>query len=328
MSASELSLADYKDYLKQVKDIEVSCYRQKRFIQNTNQKISKLYDQNCWINNNQPKEPKKPIGMGDGDNFDCFLLFVLFFIAFGGILGLVIRVIYIWVKNSFLRIDELFKKETLTWIKIGAIAFGVAYFLLCLLGERADVRESKRQYPIEMAEYQKTVQSRKATYNWNQEQIELLTRLNQKNQSELQRTQNLLQRYYNLNVVYPKYRGLVPICTIYEYLESGRCSSLTGPNGAYNLYESELRMNLIIGRLDIIIRKLDEIKRNQYLLYQAIMSSNAQIDRISSAMGNLQNTADSIERNTALSSYYNGITATNAAFMGWLSAYSYDHPNR
>lgn len=29
MSASELSLADYKDYLKQVKDLETLCYQQK-----------------------------------------------------------------------------------------------------------------------------------------------------------------------------------------------------------------------------------------------------------------------------------------------------------
>jgi hypothetical protein len=55
-----------------------------------------------------------------------------------------------------------------------------------------------------------------------------------------------------------------------EYLDSGRCSALEGPDGAYNLYESELRQNYIISKLDTIINQLDMIRENQYYLYTAM----------------------------------------------------------
>lgn len=59
-----------------------------------------------------------------------------------------------------------------------------------------------------------------------------------------------------------------------EYLASGRCYSLEGHEGAYNIYENELRQNTIINQLDGITSKLDSIKSNQYLLYNSITEAN------------------------------------------------------
>ena len=38
-------------------------------------------------------------------------------------------------------------------------------------------------------------------------------------------------------------------------------------NGAYNLYEQELRQNLIINKLDFVIDRLDTVIDNQHMLY-------------------------------------------------------------
>ena len=64
------------------------------------------------------------------------------------------------------------------------------------------------------------------------------------------------------------------VCSICEYLESGRCSELGGPDGAYNLFEQEIRMNLIITQLGSILSKLDRIQANQAMLYDAISTGN------------------------------------------------------
>ena len=50
-------------------------------------------------------------------------------------------------------------------------------------------------------------------------------------------TIELLNNYYDKNIIYPKYRDLVALCMIYEYLVSGRCLTLEGRNGAYNKYD-------------------------------------------------------------------------------------------
>jgi len=83
-----------------------------------------------------------------------------------------------------------------------------------------------------------------------------------------------LEKVYSYNIVYPKYRELVPITMFCEYLASGRCNTLEGHEGAYNIYENELRQNIIISKLDTIASKLNSIRSSQYLLYTAISDSN------------------------------------------------------
>lgn len=86
-----------------------------------------------------------------------------------------------------------------------------------------------------------------------------------------------LERLYGQNILYAKYCNFVAVATIYEYFESGRCSELEGPNGAYNLYESELRANIIIGSLERISSSLEQIKSGQYALYQQIHESSTMV---------------------------------------------------
>ena len=89
-----------------------------------------------------------------------------------------------------------------------------------------------------------------------------------------------LQELYDQNVVFPKYRNMVAITTINEYLSSGRCFELEGPNGAYNLYEMELRQNIVIGQLATVVDNLDQIKNNQFVLYREIVNTNHIVSEI------------------------------------------------
>lgn len=95
-----------------------------------------------------------------------------------------------------------------------------------------------------------------------------------------------LSNLYDENIIFPKYRNLIAVSTIFEYLSSGRCSELEGPNGAYNLYEMELRQNIIISQLSSITRNLEQIKNNQYILYQEINNSNKIISDMLMNIGN------------------------------------------
>ena len=84
-----------------------------------------------------------------------------------------------------------------------------------------------------------------------------------------------LYTLYSQNVIYAKYRNFVAVATLFEYIDSGRCFQLEGPNGAYNLYEGELRSDVIISSLNNIISNLEAIRNNQYTLYQSIENANA-----------------------------------------------------
>lgn len=100
--------------------------------------------------------------------------------------------------------------------------------------------------------------------------------------------QTSLTKLYSQNIVYAKYRNLVAIATIYEYFDSGRCTELEGPNGAYNMYEGELRSNIIICSLSQIISDLGQIKNGQYALYEQIRRSNENVTHLLNNIYNAQ----------------------------------------
>ena len=86
---------------------------------------------------------------------------------------------------------------------------------------------------------------------------------------------------YSYNIIYGKYRNFVALTSLYEYLDSGRCSSLDGPLGAYNLFESESRTNEIILQLSAIAASLESIKANQYMLYKELKMVNHNLSEMS-----------------------------------------------
>lgn len=77
-----------------------------------------------------------------------------------------------------------------------------------------------------------------------------------------------------------------------------------GPNGAYNLYESELRQNIIINKLAEIITQLERLNYTMGTVCAAIQESNYLLNNISSTLGR-------IEANTALTAYNSQCIAHN-----------------
>lgn len=136
-------------------------------------------------------------------------------------------------------------------------------------------------------------------------------------------TYKALNELYGYGVIYSKYRNFVAVSTFYEYLLSGRCTVLEGVDGAYNMYESEIRANQIISQLSQVVTSLDKIKQNQYAIYSAIQESNKQLAQLNRSMTsavsvldsidvttkNMSDTMEKISENTAISAYNSSVTA-------------------
>ncbi|MEE0110007.1 MAG: hypothetical protein UEP57_03830 [Oscillospiraceae bacterium] len=142
-------------------------------------------------------------------------------------------------------------------------------------------------------------------------------------------------KLYAYNVVFGKYRDLVALSTFYEYLLSGRCSSLEGTNGAYNLYETEIRANIIISKLDRIIDSLEAIQNNQYMLYAKITEMNRSLHDLEEsaflATENIKKMGDDLEQlaqdssviayNTKSVAYYAKRNAELTNALGFMVAF-------
>ena len=206
------------------------------------------------------------------------------------------------------------------------ILFVVGFILLCnsLInynkGKKAVIRinqESREQYEKDCKEYplllEKYHKELDAVNVINEKELEIYEKnlasynehyaeMMEKHHFALGSLEGALEKAYNENIIFSKYRNIVAITSINEYLVSGRCDKLEGADGAYNLYELEMRQNIIIDQLSTIIRNLEQIKSNQYSLYQQLQKSNNTINEI-------LNEVRQVNINTKLTAYFSYVTA-------------------
>lgn len=124
---------------------------------------------------------------------------------------------------------------------------------------------------------------------------------------------NIRAQLIALNVIYPKYLNLIALTTFSEYFETGRCTTLEGPDGAYNLFENEIRANRIIAQLDQVIDSLDTIKQNQYKAYCVLSQISNDTTSISDKMTSAVKSLSEISTNTAVIKETNAQIAYNTA---------------
>ncbi len=198
--------------------------------------------------------------------------------------------------------------------------FAFLVFLWVAVGAILDNDDRKEKYQQALAQYPIDVQNEEDAYQQALRLAGYYDQLIAQQEKKLADTRRLLQEAYDKGLLYGKYRNFVAVCSICEYLESGRCSELGGPDGAYNLFEQEIRMNLIITQLGLIISELDEIRENQAMLYDAISTGN----RLTSQL--IEQTNESIRlgeynaQQNAITAYNTQQTAREVSFSNWMRA--------
>lgn len=159
---------------------------------------------------------------------------------------------------------------------------------------------------------------------------------------EIEEAETLLKKLYecrnglySYDIVFKKYRNAVALSTFYEYLEAGRCTTLDGADGAYNLYENQVRADMIIGQLSQVIEKLDQIKDTQYMIYSELQTVNRSLDHLNETMdtalvsiqnmekdvANISTNTDVIAHNSAVTAYYSKLNAELTNSLGYMVAF-------
>lgn len=146
------------------------------------------------------------------------------------------------------------------------------------------------------------------TFAWSNQRKSDMAELN----TALDNTEQLLKELYSLDFIYDKYRNLPALTSIYEYFITGRCDSLKGPHGAYNLYEDEVRKDTVISQLSTVLDHLEQVKQNQFMLYQQVKAMQENINNIGSEISTIRGYAGHIMDLSAVNAYYSALTAHNA----------------
>lgn len=173
-------------------------------------------------------------------------------------------------------------------------AYRSAWASYNIQAEKLDKENKEKQ-----AQHDAAMLSWKHAYNENKNALD----------SPLKQTKEIMDQFYAKDVIYPKYRNLPALTSICEYFITGRCTELTGPHGAYNLYEDEVRKDMVISQLSMVIENLESIKNNQYMLYQQVKSIRENTDAMTQELRMIKGYTFNIMQTSAITAYYSQITA-------------------
>ena len=309
-----------KAYLKCLYELEASLYFQQ-------QVYNAVFQEQKRALSSYKVEQEIPHQKAESQSADGVLTasMVIFIIIFA-IIG------FIWIANSPSSGVLSFFIDGIKFIAILIGASFVGCLVGCLVGipikklvEKAKMQEEiqrvtlqNQQFDRRNAEIRARNADSKALARRKGAAIEV--RLNEIQQG-INETRKTLEQYYGLDIVFEKYRNFVAISSIYEYFVSGRCQELEGPYGAYNKFEEELRQNMIIARLDDVLRSLSRIERNQNMLYNAIMETNRELQQIRRGIDGISSNIQRIESNSEITAYNSRIAAENTEYMKNLQIY-------
>lgn len=297
------------EYVRRAKDLEISVYEAKqindKFPESYVAQMPKRPAEPRYLSGMIPPPPQEPDEQNTGGAAAACFIVALVFLFFG--------------INSLSALNFL----------IAGLATIVAVGIL-IDGKRRQEREEEEyqaklqeyennlgQYQLRLSEIESENQKRRDMYEkqlvaYSEEDADYESRGKAVMHELFDAKWNLeeaLISLYEEGIIYSKYRNLVAVSTIYEYLASGRCDQLEGPNGAYNLYEMELRQNIVIGQLSTITEHLEQIKENQYTLYYEIQNANRNSESMLSSIGD----------DVKFSAYQNAATAKNVETMRYIS---------
>lgn len=127
-----------------------------------------------------------------------------------------------------------------------------------------------------------------------------------------------LKKLYSMNIIHPDYQDFVACGMFLQYLSTGRTHSLEqcgGDPGAYNLYEQDVKFN-------VIKKQLDQIQKNQQVIYGALVQINQNVQDLCSSVERIENyarqTADYASQsthNTKISAWCDQVNAINIYAM-------------
>ena len=260
-----MEVNDLEKYLKMVFDLETDDYIYSQIQGSIETEISSLKAP-------QKQEFKAP----KIDNpKDLAFGFAVFGAIPGAILGFIAYGINQGSRNWLDSVLGFF-----VFLIVGALDFG----LICAAISYPFIRiKTKKEYRKKMDSYNKNVAIAESKYNeekqkYDQNRMLLKTELEDVKKQKKKNTE-LLEKMYRAGILGEKYRNLVMVASLYEYISYRRCYTLEGPDGAYNLLELERRMDKIIDNLDKILVNLNQIRDNQYVLYTSLKKSNAQLSQ-------------------------------------------------
>lgn len=294
-----MSTEELKEYLGIVVDMEKSIFLQRSLISKTNQEIEQLKIPKSIPDPVKPSEPMRPTPPSK-TGFGWIIFAALALPFFEPTLGIGLLIAAGVVSDYLGSLRFIFLVPTLYFLIV------VSYYFSKEKRECDSIKsehvKNMEEYHNQMKKYQEAIESIRRQRQQNQVERETRALFLKTQICEIEKRLAIsevhLKTIYDKNIIFPKYRNFAMVASLYEYISAGRCSTLEGPEGAYNILETEMRLDRITCQLDQVITHLDKIQKNQFMLFSAVQDANCRMGKILDSSTHLAERLDAYYQNS------------------------------
>ena len=221
---------------------------------------------------------------------------------FGDVIKWLIKIIVAFLVFWVMwKITETSTSVAAAFLRIGSGV--VAYFLtghfiknqVASANEKAYQKECNAAKDAAKSQYEREIQ----IFNWEINDIEFKEEKNKiireglraviaENERTGERIRKELKRLYDRNIIHEKFRSMVAVTQIYEYLDVGVCSTLEGADGAYAMYYNDIRTEKICDGIQqlktAMQRGLSKLMASQNTMCQLLSDTNNSIRQMDTSL--------------------------------------------
>ena len=306
-------------YLNGVLQLELDLFVQKRTID----ELKRQY--NYLAISKRPSQPQKP--KPEVSLLSCVIVSAIIC----GIISVLIELVMNWdeMSNFFYFIAGIIAVLIVGVINMipGGIIVGLLSWMILRLLKKHSIA---KKYKTDICKYESAIATYETRMKIENRKKDALAREITALQYSYNKTREQLSDAYSYNVIDPEYRSIYAVSSFLGYVRKGRTYGLkfdpeTGDQGAYNLYENERRLDLIITNTDEILHRLDQVIHNQQELAMGLERATKQVTSLcNQVIGRLDKISDSvnaIERSQSIVAYNTEISRRNLEFMTWIHLY-------
>ena len=296
-----------KQAIAAIYDMELNNYYMTRAMQQLEEESRRELPPDLPYPINKPIKPEDPFSVVSNESMETNPVVGAITGAFGGaLLGLAVNIVVYLFSALFLDKGEGILDNMLTFIGIGAAVCAVL-FIPYSISERKKVKLSYKQkieqYEKDQARYHRYLEDAKlervASDKRNAARKAALAQQKEQMRCKMRESEDLLIQLYDMVGLDRKFRNIVPVAYMYEFVKLGVSTKLDGTDGLYYLTMQELRMDQMQYKLDTIIDKLDTLIDQQHSIYRELTSINRRCDDMIAA--SVRNTDAILAQNNLIS---------------------------
>lgn len=157
------------------------------------------------------------------------------------------------------------------FLSLTAILFFIGFYHKIEYDEEMDKELSKEKEDLKSRDKKISIEKKK---------VEYYNSVINEHRKALRTLDIQLKNIYSKNILHPNYQNWIAAATIREYLDVGRCNTLKGTFGAYNIFEAELMANKIANTISDLQKRVTNISSSQVRLKQEIQECNSKINNL------------------------------------------------